>query len=99
MEILSDTPKRAQYEEMLLHGSDPSLLNELLEYEILDSKERITKKLKLLKPPRENSSNRTIHYDLIDQKNLPKLTDGYLVQVNFHRSSFFNKKFVLFLVL
>ncbi len=84
MEILPDKSKRAQYEDMLLNANDHTLLNELLEYEILESNERIAKKLKLLKPPRENSSDTSIHYDLLDQKHLPKLNHGYLVQVNLH---------------
>ena len=85
METLTDKSKRAQCEEMLLHGDDPTVLNELIEYEILESNERIAKKLLLLKPPRTTSSNTPVHYDLIDQKNLPKLHDGFLVQVTLHR--------------
>ena len=77
---------------MLLHGSEPTLLNELLEYEILDSSEKISKKLRLLQPSRVNSSNTSIHYDLIDPKNLPKLHDGFLVQVNLPSIIFSNTK-------
>jgi hypothetical protein len=66
---------------MLSNLNDNSLLNELLDYEILDSNERIAKKLQLLKPPRENPSNSNIHYDLLDAKHLPKANHGYLVQV------------------
>lgn len=85
---------------MLLLGTDHSLLNELLEYEILESNERIGKKLQLLKPPRENSSDTSIHYDLLDQKHLPKLNHGYLVQVKFHCIIFFDRnKTIRFLVL
>lgn len=70
-----------QYEEMLSNADDPSLFNELLEYEILESNEKLAKKFSLLKRPRENPSNVPIHYDLNDPKNLPKLNHGYLVQV------------------
>lgn len=70
-----------QYEEMLSNADDPSLFKELLEYEILESNERLAKKFSLLKPPRENPSTGPIHYDLNDVKTLPKLNLGYLVQV------------------
>ncbi len=83
MELILDKSKRTQYEEMLINTNDYTLLNELLDYEILDSNEKIAKKLQLLKPPRENSSNTSIHYDLFNVKHLPKLNYGHLVQVNF----------------
>ncbi len=82
LEILPDKSKRIQYEEMLSNTNDNTLLNELLDYEILDTNEKIGKKLQLLKSPRENSSNINIHYDLLDIKHLPKLHHGFLVQVN-----------------
>ena len=84
LEIIPDKTKRSQYEEMLLTSNDNSFLNELLDYEILDSNERIAKKLQLLKPPRESTTNTDIHYDLLDVKHLPKPNNGYLVQVNIY---------------
>jgi hypothetical protein len=82
LEILPDKSKRTRYEDMLSNTNDNTLLNELLDYEILDTNEKIGKKLQLLKPPRENSSDINIHYDLLDIKHLPKLHHGFLVQVN-----------------
>jgi hypothetical protein len=78
---MTDKSKRTQYEEMLINSNDSSLLNELLDYEILDSNEKVAKKLQLLKPPRENTSDTNIHYDLLNVKHLPKLNYGFLVQV------------------
>lgn len=80
LELIPDKSKRSQYEEMLLNADDQSLIDTLLEYEILESNEKLSKKFVLLKSPRENTS---IHYDLRDPKNLPKLNHGYLVQVEF----------------
>jgi hypothetical protein len=83
LEIIPDKSKRIQYEEMLLNTNDNTLLNELIANESLNNNEKISKKLELLKPPRENCSNQIIHYDFLNIKNLPKLNNGYLVQVNF----------------
>ena len=83
LELISDKSKRSQYEEMLAHADDQSLINEILDYEILESNERTAKKLLLLKRPRDEPPAASIHYDLRDPKNFPKLNHGYLVQVKF----------------
>jgi hypothetical protein len=80
--------KRIQYEEMLADTSDDNLLNDFVENEYVDNNRKIADKLELIRAPRENSLNSTKHYDLLNFKNLPTLSDGYLVQVNFHLRSF-----------
>ncbi|CAF3421941.1 unnamed protein product [Rotaria socialis] len=79
LELVSDKSKRTQYEELLLTTNDQGLLDELLDYEILDTNTTMAKKLGLLKLPRSNFSNKNPHYDL-NVKNLPNLNYGYLVQ-------------------
>ncbi|CAF4141984.1 unnamed protein product [Rotaria sordida] len=79
LELVSDKNKRTQYEEMLLPTNDENLVNELLDYEILEGSEKVTKKFLLLKIPRVQSSDTKIHYSL-DIKQLPILNYGYLVQ-------------------
>ncbi|CAF3865653.1 unnamed protein product [Rotaria magnacalcarata] len=79
LELVSDKSKRTQYEELLLTTNDQSLLDELLDYEILGSNTAMAKKLGLLKLPRGNFSNENPHYGL-NVKNLPNLNYGYLVQ-------------------
>jgi hypothetical protein len=95
--MIPDKSKRTQYEEMLLPTNDYSLLNELLDYEILDSNEKISKKLNLLRPPRANSSDNNKHYDLLDLKHLRTLHHGFLVQVNVSLQNFNHNFFVLVL--
>jgi hypothetical protein len=95
--MIPDKSKRAQYEEMLLPTSDYSLLNELLDYEILDSNEKLSKRLNLLRLPRANSSDNDKHYDLLDSKHLPTLHDGFLVQVNVSLPNLHQTFFVLVL--
>lgn len=65
---------------MLVAVNDNSILDELIDYEILDSERKIAKKLQLLKMPRTNTSGSNAHYS-IDENRLPKLNSGYLVQV------------------
>ncbi len=80
--------KRIQYEEMLVNTSDDNLLNEFVEYEYVENNQKIADKLELIKAPRDSSLNPNKHYDLLNVKHLPTLSDGYLVQVNFHLRSF-----------
>ncbi|CAF4792699.1 unnamed protein product [Rotaria sp. Silwood1] len=79
LELTTDENKRTQYEEMLNTAHDDTLFNELLDYEILDGNQRLTKKFRLLKLPRVKSTDTKIHYSL-DVKELPILNYGYLVQ-------------------
>ncbi|CAF0748104.1 unnamed protein product [Adineta steineri] len=72
--------KRTHYEGMLINSNDDTLLNELLAFEILENNQRIAQKLQLIKPPRNSSSDTTKHYDLLNEKHLPTLNYGYLVQ-------------------
>ena len=88
---MTDEFKRKQYTEMLSETDDETLLNEVLENEILDSREKTAAKLSLLKPPRKKSSDTIIHYDL---KHLPTLHNGYLVQVNFFFCSLFSSNLI-----
>ncbi|CAF4742993.1 unnamed protein product, partial [Rotaria sp. Silwood2] len=78
LELISDKSKRTHY-EILLSTHDNSVFNELVDYEILKSNEKIAKKFRLLKLPRAKSSDTKIHYGL-DVKQLPELNYGYLVQ-------------------
>ncbi|CAF3172928.1 unnamed protein product [Rotaria sp. Silwood2] len=78
LELISDKSKRTHY-EILLATHDNSVFNELVDYEILKSNEKIAKKFRLLKLPRAKSSDTKIHYGL-DVKQLPELNYGYLVQ-------------------
>lgn len=78
--MISDKYKRAQYEELLLSINEESIFHEVLDYEIIESNEKLAKKFQLLKLPRIASTNTYIHYDL-NKKKLPNLNYGYLVQV------------------
>lgn len=77
LDLVKTPSQRAQYEEMLVATGDSSLLDELLDYEILDANEARAQKLQLL---RLRKPKPDAHYDFLDRKNRPPLINGYLVQ-------------------
>mgnify|MGYP003385076724 CR=1 FL=1 len=73
--------KRKEYEAFLTDTIDDSLLNELLDNEMLDNNQEVARRLELLKAPRLTTSDSGKHYDLLNDKHLPALHHGYFVRV------------------